>query len=311
MFVGVDVSKARLDVSIRPSGESFSVNNDDEGIVDLVNRLKANGQIECIVAEATGRYEAMLATACSLAKLPIVVVNPRQVRDFAKATGRLAKTDRIDAAVLAHFGEAIRPEVKPLLDEQSRQLEALVVRRKQLVEMRTAERNRRHIAPRKVVVLIDEVITLLTKQVRALEKDIDDEIKKTPAWREREELFASVGGIGPTTTARLIVSLPELGKLTGKQIAAVVGVAPMNNDSGKRAGTRSCWGGRANVRQDIYMATLTAIRRNDAIKEFYERLIQAKKPKKLALIACMRKLLVILNAMDRDKKTWATPPAAA
>ena len=212
---------------------------------------------------------------------------------------------------MAHFGEAIRPEVKPLLDEQSRQLEALVVRRKQLVEMRTAERNRRHIAPRKVVVLIDEVITLLTKQVRALEKDIDDEIKKTPAWRERAELFASVGGIGPTTTARLIVSLPELGKLTGKQIAAVVGVAPMNNDSGKRAGTRSCWGGRANVRQDIYMATLTAIRRNDAIKEFYERLIQAKKPKKLALIACMRKLLVILNAMVRDKKTWATPPAAA
>ncbi len=303
MFAGVDVSKATLDVVIRPSGEFFSVVNDEDGVAAVVERLAQAGP-RLIVVEATGRYEAMLVTACALRGLSIVVVNPRQVRDFAKATGRLAKTDRIDAGVLAHFAEAVKPEVRPFADADTNELEALVVRRKQLVEMRTMEKNRRQTAPHKVVKRIDDHIDYLTKQIKDADTDINERIRKTPAWRERETLFKSVVGIGPTTTARLIVSLPELGTLSRQQIAALVGVAPFNCDSGTMKGKRACYGGRAELRSDLYMATLSAVRYNPVIKAFFARLVGAGKPKKVALIACLRKLVTILNAMVRDKRAW-------
>lgn len=304
--VGIDVSKARLDVAVRPSSEQFSVANDDAGHRELRKRL-LKLKPERIVLEPTGGYEATVVQVLVAAKLPVVVVNARQVRNFAQATGRLAKTDRIDADVLAHFGEAIRPEIRPLPDAQLLELEALVNRRRQLVDMQAAEAKRKQTSPAAVHANIDEVIEFLAKQLADIDDDMNTLIKKTPAWREADELLQSAPGVGPVLSRTLLALVPELGKLGRKQIAALVGVAPFNNDSGQGVGKRTTWGGRAPVRAVLYMATLAARRFNPVIAAIYDRLVTKGKPPMVALVACMRKLLTILNAMKRDRHVWSPP----
>ena len=301
--VGIDVSKARLDVAVRPSSESFSVANDEAGHQELRKRLQ-KVHPERIVLEATGGYERDVVQVLLEAKLPVLVVNPRNVRQFAQSTGRLAKTDRLDAAVLAHYGEALRPEIRPLADVQQLEFEALVRRRRQLVEMKASELKRKQQARKSVVAKIERVIDFLEKQVQDIDKDIDDFIKKTPVWREQEELLRSVPGVGPVLSRTLMALVPELGHLTGKAVAALVGVAPLNNDSGKHVGQRSTWGGRAPVRAVLYMATVTACRYNPHLAAVYKRLRDKGKPAKVALVACMRKLLTLVNAIQRDGRPW-------
>jgi transposase len=308
--VGIDVSKASLDVAVRPSSERFSVANDEEGHRKLRNRL-LKLKPERIVLEPTGGYEARVVQVLVAAKLPVVVVNARQVRNFAQALGRLAKTDRIDADVLAHFGEAIHPEIRAFPDEHLVELEALVNRRRQLVEMRAGEIKRKQTAPVAVHANIDELIEFLDQQLADIDDDLQKLIEKTPAWREADELLQSVPGVGPVLSSTLTALVPELGQLNRKQIAALVGVAPFNNDSGKAQGKRSTWGGRASVRAVLYMAACAAKRFNPVIAALYARLAEAGKPPKVALVACMRKLLVILNAMKRDNRTWTLQPAPA
>jgi transposase len=301
--VGVDVSKDRLDVSVRPSGERFSVLNDERGRLDLRKRLKKLHP-ERIVLEPTGGYETLVVQELASAKLPVVVVNARQIRQFAQAIGRLAKTDRIDADVIAHFGEAVQPQIRPFPDQAHRQLEALVSRRRQLVEMRSQEAKRKQTAPAVVHPNIDEVIAFLSKQIDDVDKDLQGLIKSTPAWREADDLLQSVPGVGPVLSATLTALVPELGKLNRKQIAALVGVAPFNNDSGARDGKRTTWGGRAAVRAVLYMAASAARRFNATIGAVYARLVARGKPHNVALVACMRKLLVTLNAIARDRRPW-------
>lgn len=301
--IGIDVSKARLDVVVRPSSEHFSVANDDAGWSDLRKRL-LKLKPERIVLEPTGGFEAGVVQVLVAAKLPVIVVNARQVRNFAQATGRLAKTDRIDADVLAHFAEAIRPEIRPLPDAQLLELEALVNRRRQLVDMQATESKRKQTSPASVHASIDEVIEFLAKQVADIDDDMTKLIKKTPAWRETDELLRSTPGVGPVLSRTLVALVPELGKLTRKQIASLIGVAPFNNDSGRGKGKRTTWGGRAPVRAVLYMAALTARRCNPVITTLYERLVSSGKPPMVALVACMRKLLTILNAMKRDARVW-------
>lgn len=309
--VGIDVSKASLDVAVRPSSEQFSVANDEDGHKELRKRL-LKLKPERIVLEPTGGYEARIVQVLVAAKLPVVVVNARQVRKFAEALGRLAKTDRIDADVLARFGEAIRPEIRAVPDENLRELEALVNRRRQLVDIRTGEVKRKQTAPASVHPSIDALIESLDALLADIDDDLQKKIQGTPAWRESDDLLQSVPGVGPVLSRTMTALLPELGQLDRKQIAALVGVAPFNNDSGKREGKRSTWGGRAAVRAVLYMGASVARRFNPVIKALYERLVLAGKPPKLVLVACMRKLLTILNAMKRDHRTW-TPslhPAA-
>lgn len=303
MNVGIDVSKARLDVAIRPSGESFSVANDDEGHTELRKRL-LKLKPERIVLEPTGGYESAIVRVLVAAKLPVVVVNARQVRNFAQALGRLAKTDRIDADVLAHFGEAIHPEIRPFPTEAVTNLEALVNRRRQLVEMRASEVKRKQTAPKSVHSNIDLLVEFLSKQIDDIDGGIHTLIRSTPAWREQDNLLQSVAGVGPVLSSTMTALVPELGTLTRKQIASLVGVAPFNNDSGKGERKRSTWGGRAAVRAVLYMAACAARRFNPVIAAVYERLTNNGKLPKVALVACMRKLLVILNAMKRDNKPW-------
>lgn len=304
MFVGIDVSKHRLDVHVRPSGESWSVANDAQGHTELVRKL---GSISptLVVVEATGGYQASVVAELGANAIPVAVVNPRQVRDFAKATGRLAKTDAIDAAVLGHFAESIRPEPRPVPDEITVELQALVTRRRQLIDMRTAEMNRLETCRvQQVRRNIQKVINMLTKQIDKVDDDIDTTIRNSPLWRDREDLLSSAIGVGPTTARTLLTQLPELGKLNRREIAALVGVAPFNNDSGKRTGARSIRGGRADVRAVLYMATVAAVRFNPQLRTVYARLVAAGKAKKVALIACARKLLTILNAMMRTNTPW-------
>lgn len=303
MFVGVDVSKAHLDVAIRPTGEAWRESNDEAGQSALVTRLGGLSPT-LIVLEATGGYEAALLALLATAQLPIVVVNPRQVRDFAKATGRLAKTDRIDAEVLALFAERIRPEVRELPSEAALELEALLSRRRQILEMLTAERNRLGTARVTVKADVQEHIRFLQKRLEGVDAELDQRIRQSPLWRAREDLLRSVPGVGPVVTRTLIAALPELGRLTHKQIAALVGVAPLNRDSGTLRGRRTVWGGRASVRGALYMAALVASRHNELIRSFYQRLVDAGKPRKVALVACMRKLLIILNSMLRHGTRW-------
>lgn len=303
MNVGIDVSKARLDVAVRPTSERFSVANDDDGHKELRKRL-VKLKPERIVLEPTGGYESRVVQALLAVKLPVVVVNARQVRNFAQALGRLAKTDRIDADVLAHFGEAIHPEIRPFPDAQLRELEAFVNRRRQLVDMRSAEIKRKQTAPTAVHANIEELIEFLDKQLADIDDDLQKLIEKTPAWREADELLQSVPGVGPVLSRTLTALVPELGKLDRKQIAALVGVAPFNNDSGRGEGQRTTWGGRASVRAVLYMATSAARRFNPVIGSMYKRLTQKGKPPMVALVACMRKLLTILNAMKRDNRPW-------
>ena len=304
VYVGIDVAKDRLDVHLRPSGEAFAVARDGKGLEELSVRL-GGLEVALVVLEATGGFEVTVAAALCATGLPLAVVNPRQVRDFARATGRLAKTDALDAAAIAHFAEAVRPEPRPVPDEQARALGELVTRRRQIVEMMTAERNRRkRLASRRMVKSVDRLLKALQRELSDLETDLDDTIRKTPAWRQAEDLLKTVPGIGDVTARTLIADLPELGTLSRRRIAALVGVAPFNRDSGTMRGRRTVWGGRASVRASLYMAALSASRCNPTLKRFYQRLTEAGKPKKLALTALMRKLLTILNAILRDRKPW-------
>ena len=303
-FVGIDVAKDRLDVHVRPSGEAFAVARDGEGLMALLERLRALAPA-LIVLEATGGFETTVAAAVAGAGLPLAVVNPRQIRDFARAIGQLAKTDALDAAAIARFAAAVRPEPRPLPDDQTRLLAELVARRRQIIEMMTAERNRRsHLSRPRLIKGLDRHLAGLQKDLGEIEQEIDTTIRGTPAWREREDLLISVPGVGPNLARTLLADVPELGKLDRKQIAALIGVAPINRDSGTLRGRRTTWGGRAKVRAALYMAALVASRHNPVLAAFYNRLLTAGKPKKLALTAVMRKLLVILNAMLRDKRQW-------
>lgn len=302
-FVGIDVSGAFLDVAFHPDGETFRLTNDADGIDQLLTRLSALNPA-LIVMEATGKLELAVLKALCHAQLPAVAVNPRQVRDFARATGQRAKTDRIDAIVIAHFGQAVGPVVRPLDDEQTEQLQALVLRRLQLIDMLTAEKNRLKRAHRAARDSLRDHIKWLEQQLDIAERDIDDFLRSSPAWRQKEDLLRSVPGIGPTAASTLIGFLPELGSLTRREIAALAGVAPFNVDSGNHVGKRRIQGGRAIVRRALYMACVPALRFNPVVRAFYDHLKQAGKPSKVALTACMRKLLIMLNAMIRNSSPW-------
>jgi transposase len=303
VFVGIDVAKARLDVGVHPSGETWTVEHDEAGIAALVERLLVARPL-LVILEATGGLELAVVAALVAAAVPVQVVNPRQARDFAKATGQLAKTDRLDALVLARFGAALRPEPRPIPDAALQEVRALVARRRQLQAMVIAEKNRRASAPKRLHVQIDEHLAWLRRAVADLDRDLAKTIKGTPAWQAAVSRWRSVPGIGPVVSATLLADLPELGTLTRQQIAALVGVAPLNHDSGTHRGARSCWGGRAHVRTTLYMGTLVATRCNPTIAAYYQRLLTAGKPKKLALTACMHKLLTILNAITRAGTAW-------
>lgn len=310
MIIGIDVAKAELVVAEGAAGTGWTVGNDEEGRREVVTRLTALAP-ELIVLEATGGYEVLCVAALAAAGLPIVVVNPRQVRHFARATGQLAKTDRIDAAMLARFGDRVRPEQRVLPDAATRALEALVTRRRQLLEMRQAERNRlAQLAGREQRRVHDSLkkhLVFLDRALAMTDSDLGTMIRESPVWREQEDLLQSVPGIGPVVARTLLAELPELGHLNRRAIAKLVGVAPFSRDSGARRGARSVHGGRATVRAALYMAALVATRANPAIRAFYQRLVAAGKPKKLALIACMRKLLTIVNQLLRTQQRWSPP----
>jgi transposase len=303
IFVGIDVSKAQLDLALRPSGTTESVPNDEAGIKTLVKGLGAVHPL-LIVLEATGGLERSVVRALVAAELPVTVANPRQVRDFANATGQLAKTDVLDAQILAHFAEAVRPVLRPLPDEMTLELQALIGRRRQLTEMLTAEKNRLSRAPRRVQTRIEAHLRWLQADVERANEDLDHTIRQSPIWREQDDLLKSVPGIGPVVSRTMLAELPELGRLNRKQIAALVGVAPLNRDSGMLRGRRAIWGGRAHVRTALYMAALAASRRNPVIRDFYRRLRAAGKAPNVALVACMRKLLIILNAILKHRVPW-------
>lgn len=302
VFVGIDVSQARLDLAVRP-GASFSIPHDESAIATVTEQLCALSPT-LIVLEATGGMEIPLTSALATAGLPVVVVNPRQVRDFAKASGRLAKTDALDAQVLAQFTEVRRPQPRPLPDADTRALAAVLTRRRQLVEMLTAEKNRLLSATAPIRKRLRTHITWLERELQSTNTALAEAIRQSPVWREKDELLQSVPGVGPVVTSTLLASLPELGTLTNKQIAALVGVAPLNRDSGTLRGRRTVWGGRAQVRAVLYMGAIVAARFNPVIRVFYQRLQRAGKAKKVALTACRRKLLTILNAMLKHRTPW-------
>jgi transposase len=309
-FIGIDVAKAQLEFATRPSGETGTVPNDEGGIHALVAHCHGVAPT-LVVCEATGGYEAALVAALATAGLPVVVANPRQVRDFAKATGQLAKTDAIDAQVLALFAERVRPEPRPLPEADVEALDALLTRRRQLVEMLVAERNRLLIARPAVRRDLQQHIRFLERRLREADDDLHTAVKASPAWRVKDDLLQSVPGVGRVVSLTLLAELPELGRLSHKEIAALVGVAPLARDSGTLRGKRLVYGGRAPVRAALYMAALVASRRNPVIRAFYERLRAAGKPAKVALTACMRKLLVILNAIARSGTPWRPARALA
>jgi transposase len=304
VFVGIDVSKKHLDVGILPEGKVFKVENRQEGWEQLAERLQALNP-SLVVMEATGGYQGPVSAVLALAGLPVVVVNPRQVRDFAKATGTLAKTDKIDALIIAAFGQAVRPPVRPLKSEQEQDLADLLARRRQLIQMRTAEKNRLSSAPKRIRKQIMEHIEWLESQLKYVDKDVQGMIRNSPVWQEKANLLASVPGVGKVTAATLLACLPELGDLDRRQIAALAGLAPFNKDSGKFRGRRRIWGGRAAVRAVLYMAIVSAIRFNPVIRDFYQRLRQAGKGYKVAATAAMRKLLTIMNAMLKANSSWS------
>jgi transposase len=307
VFVGIDVSKARLDVAVLPNEKTWSTTNDDEGISALVAKLKELAP-SMVLLEATGGLERRVLARLAGVGLPAMAINPRNVRDFARSMGKLAKTDRIDATVLARFAQVIRPPLRPVADEQTQELQAQLTRRRQLVEMIVAEKNRLAATdPSKLRKLIREHIEYLQKQLAINEYDLDQTIKQTPIWLEKVDLLESIPGVGRVTASTLVALLPELGTLGRKQISALVGVAPFARDSGTLRGRRMIWGGRASVRAVLYMAALTASKWNPAIRAVYLRLKGAGKPSKVALVACMRKLLTILNAILRDRSPWRAP----
>ncbi len=316
MFVGIDVSKNRLDIHVRPSGESFAVSRDGAGIADLAERLRT-ARPTLVVLEATGGFEVTVAAGLAGAGLPLAVVNPAQIRAFARAVGQLAKTDRLptpanafagdpgDAEIIARFADQVRPEPRPVADEDARALAELVARRRQAVEMIGMESNRRRQARSdRVRRGVDRVLTALQAELADLDRDLDDQIKDSPAWRAAEDLLTSVPGIGPITARTLIAELPELGRIDRRRLAALVGVAPVNRDSGAMRGHRAIAGGRADVRNVLVMAALAAIRHNPVIRDLYDRRRRRGRPAKTALVAAIRKLLTILNAIIRDQRPW-------
>jgi transposase len=306
VFVGIDVSKEWLDVAVLPSSGVERFSNDDAGRARLVEHVGAAGP-ELVVLEATGGYQTAVVTALVVAKIAVAVVNPRQVRDFARSLGKLAKTDAIDAAVLAKFAELVRPEPRGLKDEETLELEALVTRRRQIIDMITAESNRLEQCPRKMQPDIRDHIEWLKKRLRDHDLEIQRTLERSPVWREKENLLRGIPGVGRITVATLLCELPELGMLGRKQVAALVGVAPLNRDSGKVRGRREIWGGRPTVRRCLYMAALSATRFNPVIRLFYQRLCGAGKSRKAALVACMRKLVIIMNAMLSRNEAWRLP----
>lgn len=304
VYVGIDVAQDHLDIATT-ANQVWSVKHHPRAMAALARRLLKLSPVRIIV-ESTGKLEQELVITLAEAKLPVVVINPRQVRDFAKATGVLAKTDRIDAQVLARFGEAVKPPVRPLPDEQARDLMALVARRRQLHQMLRAERHRLLRAARPLKKSLEQHIAYLEKQLSKLDDELHDALRQSSLWQEQFDLLQSVPGIGPTTAATMIAELPELGRLSRHEIAALVGVAPFNRDSGKWRGKRSTWGGRAPVRSALYMATLVATQHNAYIRAYYLHLLSRGKAKKTALVACMRKLIVILNSMLKSHQPWNT-----
>lgn len=308
-FAGIDVSKDHLDIHLRPSGQAFRVPNTPEGIAALVVRLTPLA-LTRVAAEATGGLETPLAAALALAGVPLALVNPRQVRRFAQAFGRLAKTDRADAAALAHFAEVVDSPIRPLPDADTQRLQALVTRRRQLIDMRTMEANRLATAPSPVANDVREHIAWLDRRVGRADAELAAAIAASPVWRATDDLLRGVPGIGPATARTVLAELPELGTLSGKRIAALVGVAPMAHDSGRHRGARHISGGRAGVRSALDMACLSAVRYNPVVKAFYDRLIDAGKAVKVAQVAAMRKRRIVLNAMVRDQQPWNPATAA-
>jgi transposase len=307
LVVGIDVSKTHLDVALGSTGPLFQVPYTQEGLQTLANRLQG---ATLVVMEATGGLETRLIQFLTLAGFPTARINPRRVREFANATGTLAKTDRIDAHILAWYGEALHPPVTPVPDENRQRLEALITRRRQLIEMRVAEENRLASAPDVIRPSIQQHLEWLQEQISALDEEIGQLLQSVPDWAEKVEILQSVPGVGIVTAATLLAELPVLGQASHKEVAALAGVAPMNRDSGRRQGKRHITGGRPSVRQVLYMATIAAIRCNPVIRAFYRRLLAAGKEKKVALVACMRKLLTILNALLRKRQRW-NPASAA
>jgi transposase len=300
----MDVSKERLDVEVLPGGEAKTFASEEGGVEALVSWLKSV-KPGLVVLEATGGYHTRVASALGVAGLPVAIVNPRQIRDFAKSLGMLAKTDKLDAHVIARFAHDVHPPARPLSSEAEEVLKALAARRSQLVSMRVAEKNRLQQArAKRVKKSIEAVLKLLDRQIEDIEKELDDTIRSSPMWREKDDLLRSMPGIGPATSFKLISSLPELGKLNRREIASLVGVAPFNCDSGKMRGRRVIWAGRADVRNALYMAALVAAKHNPVIKRFYDRLRRAGKSGKVALTACIRKLLTILNAMLKTNQPF-------
>lgn len=308
VYVGIDVSKDRLDVAVLPDGRRWQVACTERGLTELAEALQGVGPA-LVVLEATGGLELPVVGQLGALGLPLTVVNPRQVREFGRAMGKLAKTDAIDAQLLALFAERVRPEARPLPDEAAQTLGALVARRRQIVEMLTAERNRMRLAPKRLRKGIQQHVDWLKRSLAEVEQDLGDAVRASPLWREKDDLLKSVPGVGNVLSMTLVADLPELGQLSHKQIAALAGVAPFNRDSGTLRGRRTVWGGRAPVRAALYMGALVATRHNPLIRAFYQRLLAAGKPKKVALVACMRKLLTILNAMLKHKTPWRTPAA--
>lgn len=304
-FVGIDVSKELLEIAVRPTGELWSIKNDPLEFPALAERLTQLAPSR-IILEATGGLETLVASHLGAADLPVCVINPRQARDFAKATGQLAKTDAVDAHVLAHFGEALQPPLRELPSTDAQLLEALLTRRRQLVQMRTAEKNRLSATyhPRKIIKDLEAHIAWLDKRISQCDDQLKTALQASPVWRTNDQLLRSVPGIGQVVSRTLLAELPELGRLSDKQITALVGLAPYANDSGGWRGKRHIRGGRKTVRSALYMATLTAIRSNYRIRSFYLRLLDTGKPKKVAITACMRKLLVILNAIIKQQQPW-------
>lgn len=306
-FVGIDVSKSTLDVACWESKAYRRFSNETKGIQELIEWLQ-EPQPQLIVLEATGGLEIPFVAELAHAKMAVAVVNPRRIREFARSIGQLAKTDKLDAKVIAHFGVATHPEARKLPTEEEERLTALMTRRRQIIEMLTAERNRLHSARFAMKERIETHITWLEGELKDLNKEISDFIQQSPVWKEKEKLLRSVPGIGPVTSATILAMLPELGTLNRQKIAALVGVAPVNKDSGKRQKKRRVFGGRANVRSVLYMAALSASKHNPSIKAFYDHLVRMGKEKKVALTACMRKLLVILNAIVRNNQAFSLLP---
>jgi transposase len=307
-FVGVDVSKATLDVASWTSNEYKRFRNDPTGIQELMDWLKIL-QPELIVLEATGGLELPFVAELAYAKMPVAVVNPRRIREFARSIGQLAKTDKLDAKVIAHFGAATHPEARKLPTNDEEKLTALITRRRQIIEMLTAEMNRLHSARFSMKERIETHLSWLNSELRDIDIEITKFIHQSPIWKEKDKLLRSVSGVGPVTSATILAMLPELGTLNRQKIAALVGVAPVNKDSGRRQKKRRVYGGRANVRSVLYMAALSASKHNPRIKAFYDRLIRMGKEKKVALTACMRKLLVLLNAIIRVNQNFDLKPA--